>query len=359
MKDQHLQKLRNEIDALNKEIVAVLSKRAQIAQQIGATKKPAEIYRPAREAEVLTQVRAQNDGPLSDEAITGIFTEIIGACRNLERRLRVAYLGPEGTYSEEAAVRFAGSSSEFVPCPTIDDAVQAVQSGQADIVVVPVENSTEGTVHRTLDILLETNLKVNGEVLLPIHHQLLSKQTELAQVQEVLAHPQALAQCRQWLAKHMPHAALVPVSSNGEAAKRAAKDHAKAAIAGTHAAHIYALPVLGANIEDAAGNTTRFLVLGSQELPSTGHDKTSLVCTVPNRVGSLYGLLGIFNRHAINLIKLESRPLQGSVWEYQFYIDCDGHAKDVALAAALTEARHYVVQYKLLGSYPKSAGGGT
>lgn len=355
MKDQQLQKLRNEIDALNKEIVAVLSKRALIAQQIGATKKPDEVYQPAREALVLAQVRAQNGGPLSDGALTGIFTEIIGACRNLERRLRVAYLGPEGTYSEEAAVRFAGSSSEFVPCPTIDDAVQAVQSGQADIVVVPVENSTEGAVHRTLDILLETNLKINGEVLLPIHHQLLGKQAELSEVQEVLGHPQALAQCRQWLAKHMPHATLVPVSSNGEAAKRAAKDPVKAAIAGTRAAHIYALPVLGANIEDSAGNTTRFLVLGSQELPATGYDKTSLVCSIPNRAGSLHKLLGIFAKHHINLTKLESRPAATAPWEYVFYIDADGHRLDKDMAEALQAVQEHAGMTKMLGSYPKAA----
>lgn len=350
-----LQNLRKEIDTANKELVELLSKRARIAQQIGVAKKSSEIYRPEREAQVLANVLAQNGGPLSDEALAGIFREIIGACRNLERRLRVAYLGPEGTYSEEAAIRFAGSSSDFVPCAAIEDAVQLVQRGEADVAIVPVENSTEGAVNRTLDILLETDLNINGEVFLPIHHQLLSGQTKLQDVHEVLAHPQALAQCRQWLAAHLPHAKQIPTASNAEAVRLAAGHDGKAAIAGMRAADMYKLPILQANIEDSAANTTRFLVLGHQEVPTTSQDKTSLVCSVPNRTGSLHELLGIFARHDINLTKLESRPASSAKWDYVFFIDLDGHQADKNVAAALDTVRKQATMFKVLGSYSKAA----
>lgn len=352
-----LHKLRQEIDTVNKELVTLLSTRARIAQQIGAAKKSTEIYRPEREIQVLRQVLAQNTGPLSDEALAGIFKEIIGACRNLERRLRVAYLGPEGTYSEEAALRFAGSSSDFISCPAIEDAVRMTQSGQADIAIVPVENSTEGAVNRTLDILLETNLNIGGELMLPIHHQLLSKQANLQDIREVLAHPQALGQCRHWLAEHVPHAKQIPVASNAEAARLAAGHADKAAIAGTRAADTYKLPVLCTNIEDSAANTTRFLVLGPQEVPATGNDKTSLVCSVPNRTGSLHELLGIFASHAINLTKLESRPAASAQWDYVFFIDVDGHHTDKNVAEALQDIRKHASMAKLLGSYPKATEG--
>lgn len=352
--ENDLQNLRKEIDTANKELVELLSKRARIAQQIGAAKKSSEIYRPEREAQVLVNVLAQNGGPLSDAALAGIFKEIIGACRNLERRLRVAYLGPEGTYSEEAAIQFAGRSSDFVPCAAIEDAVQLVQRGEADIAVIPVENSTEGAINRTLDILLETDLNINGEILLPIHHQLLSKQTKLQDVQEVLAHPQALAQCRQWLAVHLPHAKQIPAASNAEAVRLAAGHDSKAAIAGARAADMYKLPVLRANIEDSAANTTRFLVLGQQDVPLTSKDKTSLVCSVPNRTGSLHELLGIFARHGINLTKLESRPASSAKWDYVFFIDFDGHQTEKNVAAALDAVRKQATMVKVLGSYPKA-----
>lgn len=353
MKEETLQKLRIEIDAVNTELVAVLNKRAAIAQRIGVAKQDGRVYLPAREALVLEQVIKANAGPLSDAALGSVFKEVIAACRNLERRLHVAYLGPEGTYSGEAAAAFAGATSSFLPCSTIDDAITAVQKGDADIAVVPVENSTEGAVNRTLDLLLESSLHITGEVVLPIHHQLLGKARSLADITEVIAHPQALAQCRRWLAEHLLHAKQTPASSNAEAARLAAMHPKAAAIAGTLAAEVYKLPVLAANIEDSPTNTTRFLVLGGQEVPPTGNDKTSLVCSVPNRSGSLYELLGIFAKDGINMTKLESRPADSNLWDYVFYIDVDGHQTDSQLAQALSAAREHATLVKVLGSYPK------
>lgn len=353
MKDS-LPMLRQQIDEANTELVQLLNKRADIARQIGIVKGQDTIYQPAREAQVLAQVITQNNGPLSDQALTSIFTEIIGACRNLEQQLRVAYLGPEGTYSQEAATQFAGSTSAFIPCVTIDEAFLAAQKGSADIALIPVENSSEGAVHRALDLLLDSSLHVVGEVMLPIHHQLLGKQKEIEDIKEVVAHAQALAQCREWLTKHLPSATLTPVNSNGEAARQAAKSQTKAAIAGRLAADIYKLPVIRANIEDVADNTTRFLAVGSHAIPPTGHDKTSLVCSVPNRAGSLHALLGIFARAGINMTKLESRPGRYKLWEYVFYIDIDGHRQDASPATALGELQTVTTSTKILGSYPKA-----
>lgn len=352
--EDSLASLRQNIDETNTALVQLLNKRADIARKIGAVKQQSATYVPAREAQVLAAVQAQNAGPLSGEALTSIFKEIIGACRNLEQRLRVAYLGPEGTYSQEAAMQFAGSTSVFVPCMTIDEVFLTVQKGNADIALVPVENSSEGTVHRTLDLLLESPLHIIGEVMLPIHHQLLGTQKDVHDIKEVIAHEQALAQCRQWLAKHLPHAVLTPVSSNGEAARQAAKSQTKAAIASRLAADIYKLPIIHANIEDTASNTTRFLAVGTQKVPPTGHDKTSLVCSVPNRAGSLNELLSILAKAHINMTKLESRPGGHELWEYVFYIDMDGHQQDTPIAKALNELQALTTFTKVLGSYPKA-----
>lgn len=355
MKEESLQKLRAEIDTINQEIVVALTKRALVAQQIGMAKGPGPVYLPGREKQVLAQVRALNKGPLSNEALEGIFKEIIAACRNLERRLTVAYLGPAGTYSHEAALHHAGSSSAYLPCNTIDDALVAVEKGEADIAVVPVENSTEGAVNRTLDLLLESRLQICGEITLPIHHQLLAPRQGITTITEVLAHPQALAQCRKWLEAHMPKTKQVPVASNAEAARLVAKSTGKAAIASRMASETYRLSILEANIEDAASNTTRFLVLGKQTVPPTGNDKTSIVCSVPNRAGSLYELLGIFARNKLNMTKLESRPAESALWDYVFYIDIDGHQSDRQVSTALQKAKEHATLVKVLGSYPKAA----
>lgn len=273
----------------------------------------------------------------------------------------VAFLGPSGTYSEVATKQLFGAGVLFVPCETLDVVVKTVLRGAATAAVLPIENSTEGSVHRTLDILTGEPLVIRQEWLLPVHHQLLSKAKNIVDVTDVWAHPQALAQCRAWLAGKLPVAKLHAANSNGEAAQLASDNPSAAAIASEEAAELYSLRILARDIEDRKHNTTRFIVVtqapaGSQiagATKPTTHDKTSLVCSLPNKAGSLYGLLGIFAKHKVNLTKLESRPLPDTEWDYLFYIDCDGHAAEGGLKKALQEIEAYAVFYKLLGSYPK------
>lgn len=292
---------------------------------------------------------------------------------------RVAFLGPAGTYSEAAAQRYfsaAGAAIELVPCETFDAVVAAVEQGKATAGVLPLENSVEGSVQRVLDLLAGTQLIITGELVLPIWHCLWSRAASLQDITEVWAHPQALAQCRAWLEKNLPHAAQHAARSNAEAAQLAGKTPHAAAIAGERAGELYGLRALAKRIEDNPRNTTRFVVVGAAAAPATGaagsaaaahameapsgpeptgNDKTSLVCALPNSAGSLYGLLGIFAKHQVNLTKLESRPLPDRLWEYRFYIDCDGHAAESKLAAALQEVEQYAAEYRLLGSYPKAS----
>ena len=348
-----LQKLREDINTINDELVRLLNKRAEVAIEIGRAKQGAAIYDPVREQAVLDAVVASNEGPLADRPIQAIFKEIIAACRAIQEPLSVAYLGPEGTYSEEAARRQCGTTCQFMPYDSIDDAVRAVEAGNSTIAVVPIENSTEGSVNRTLDLLQNTSLHISGEVLLPIHHQLLSKASSLRGITAVSAHPQALAQCREWLTKHLPGVSLIAASSNAAAAKAATKDSKLAAIAGKAAADTYNLPVLAANIEDDATNTTRFVVLGRQLSSPSGNDKTSLIWTVANRPGSLQQALAVLAAEGVNMVKLESRPAGGGTWDYSFYVDIDGHETDKAVAKALDKLRDQSVVVKVLGSYPK------
>lgn len=269
-----------------------------------------------------------------------------------DRLLEVAYLGPAGTYCEEAARAYCGNQSTYLPFIIIDEAIEAAENSVAGLAVVPLENSTEGSVNRTLDILLETSLRICGEVSMPIHHQLLGSATELTDIQEVRAHPQALAQCRRWLDSHLPNVRRVAVSSNAQAADSVAHDASAAAIAGERAAELYALNVLAKDIEDVAGNSTRFIVLGHDDAQPTGNDRTALVCSVPNKPGSLYDLLGIFARHNVNMAKLESRPAGNAAWEYNFFIVIEGHRSDRIIADALKEATECANFVKIIGSYP-------
>jgi chorismate mutase/prephenate dehydratase len=266
---------------------------------------------------------------------------------------QVAYLGPKGTYSEIAA-RQAFDEAELVPHDSLETVVAAIESGEVQGGVLPIENSTEGSVHRTLDLLAQAAVTIQGELLLPIHHQLLGKGSSLDQITQVWAHPQALAQCRGWLADNLPHADQHAAPSNAAAAQFAASHAHAAAIASAEAADHYGLHVLAGNIEDDPHNVTRFVVVGKELSKPTGKDKTSLVCSLPHKAGSLYSLLGIFAQHNVNLNRLESRPLPEAVWEYLFYIDCDGHLHDPQVAAALKEAEAYAPFYKLLGSYPRT-----
>jgi len=353
MKETKLTDIRNEIDKLDEQIVQLLDARARAARAVRAAKEGTTVYRPGREAQVMRQAVRAGNGDMPADSLQAIYREVIAACRNMQQPLRVAYLGPEGTYSEEAARRQYGETSVYVPADSLDSVLHAVEHGEADVAVLPVENSTEGSVARTLDLLTQTTLYICGETTLPIHHQLLSNEKNLKAVAEVIAHPQALAQCRQWLDRHVPGASRTAAASNGEAARQAAQTAGTAAIAGRRAGTLYGLATLAANIEDDSANTTRFLTLGREKVTATRQDKTSMVCATPNRPGALHNVLAVLAAAGVNIVKLESRPAPGALWEYVFYIDIDGHQDDRAIAAVLGALREQTIFIKVLGSYPK------
>ena len=347
-----LSKLRVAIDSLDETILANLNARAALARQVGSL-KTGQAYRPEREAEVLRRIQKLNDGPLPDEVVARLFREIMSACLALERPVTVAYLGPPGTFSERAAVKHFGEGGVTVPCASIDDVYRLVESGAADFGVVPVENSTEGAVGRSLDLMPQSPLNVCGEVLIRIHHHLMA--TDIAHypaIQRVFSHGQSLAQCHEWLNANLPHAERVAVSSNAEAARRASLEPFSAAVAGEMAAAHYKLTILASNIEDEPNNTTRFLVLGNYEPKSTGNDKTSLVLSAANRAGAVYEMLTPFATRGVSMSKFESRPSKVAVWDYLFFVDIEGHQADENVAAALVELRKVAGYVKVLGSYP-------
>lgn len=349
-----LSKLRSEIDALNVEILALLNARATLAQKVGSL-KVGQAYRPEREAEVLRHIIEINEGPLPDEVAARLFREIMSACLALERPITVAYLGPAGTFSERAAKKQFGEGALTVPQVSIDEVYRSVESGAADFGVVPVENSTEGAVGRSLDLMPQTPLKTCGEVLLRIHHHLMARsRCELTAIQRVFSHGQSLAQCHEWLNANMPHAERVAVSSNAEAARKASIEPFSAAVAGEMAAEHYHLTLLASNIEDEPNNTTRFLVLGNYEpKPSNnGKDKTSLVLSAANRAGAVYEMLTPFAKRGVSMSKFESRPSKIAMWEYLFFVDIDGHRDDTNVIEALAEVRSIAGYVKVLGSYP-------
>ncbi len=346
-----LKRRRAAIDELDREILRIISNRAVQAQAIGLSKSgPA--YRPEREAEVLRRVVEMNNGPLSDEAVAGVFREIMSACLALEQQLSVAYLGPPGTYSHTAVTRHFGGAVAAEPCTSIDEVFRAAEAGRCDCAVVPVENSTEGAVGRTLDLVSQTPLIIVGEIKLRIRQNVLGRGLTLGQVTRVYSHAQSLAQCVQWLAQHLPAAARVAVASNAEAARLAAAEPGAAAIAGEEAAVIYGLDVIAAHVEDEPNNTTRFWVLGRHAAGPSGKDETSLVMSAKNQPGAVYALLEPFAKHGVSMSRLESRPARTGLWEYLFFVDLEGHQSDPAVAAALAELKSRAPFLKLLGSYP-------
>jgi chorismate mutase / prephenate dehydratase len=353
-RDADLAAHRDAIDRLDLEILAHLNERARHAQAIGALKagSQAPAWRPEREAQVLARLAKANGGPLTDEHVSGVFRQVMSACLALEQQLTVAYLGPPGTYSHAAVARHFGAFVAAVPHATIDDVFRAAESGQADHAVVPVENSTEGAVGRTLDLVCTTSLSICGEIKLRIQQQLLSNAASLGDVKKVYSHAQSLAQCVQWLAKHLPGVPRVAVASNAEAARLAAGEPGAAAIAGENAAAIYGLAMLARHIEDEPNNTTRFWVLGRQRVAASGRDETSLVMSAPNRPGALLHLLEPLAKHGVSMTRFESRPARTGLWEYLFFVDFAGHRDDPAVAAALTELAGRAPFLKLLGSYP-------
>ncbi len=354
--EEELGKLRVGIDAIDTELLRLISERAKLAQRVGEIKH-GNIYRPEREAQVLRRVAEKNPGPLPAPAMQRIVREIMSACLALEQPLTVAYLGPAGTYSEAAARKHFGGAPTLLPGAAIDDVFRAVESGNAHYGVVPVENSTEGAVGRSLDLLLSSPLQICGEVNLPIHHNLMSKAGALGDIQRIYSHAQSLAQCHEWLNRNLPNVPRVSVASNAEAARLAASEAGAAAIAGESAATLYELTILAASIEDDPNNTTRFVVVAEHDAASSGADKTSLVCSAQNRPGAVHHLLAPFADNGVSMSRLESRPAKGfggSRWEYVFYIDIDGHRSEPAVAAALEALKHRAGFVKELGSYPKA-----
>lgn len=357
MADPTLEQLRERIDALDEKIQALLNERAGCAQQVAEAKRSEDpdtvFYRPEREAEVLRLVRERNQGPLSDDEVVRLFREIMSACLALEQPLTIAYLGPEGTYTQAAALKHFGHSVQLKSLAAIDEIFREVEAGSADFGVVPVENSTEGAINHTLDMFIRSPLKICGDVELRIHHQLIANSGSLDAVKSVHAHQQALAQCREWLDANLPGVERVAVSSNAEAARQASGDKTLAAIASDAAAETYGLEILATNIEDDPNNTTRFLVIGDESVGRSGNDKTTLMATVHNKAGALYALLEPISQHGVSMTRIESRPSRMSKWDYVFFVDVEGHRDDDNVAAALKELEARASMLKVLGSYPK------
>jgi chorismate mutase/prephenate dehydratase len=350
---EDIDQLRAEIDRIDDGLVDALDRRADLAKRIGVAKGGTAAYRPERESEILRRVSALAR-VLPAEKITAVFREIISACRGLEEAIRVAYLGPEGTFSEQAVRKHFGRAVEALPESTVDDAFRRCESGAAQFTVVPVENSTEGAVGRTLDLLLLTPLRICSEVELRVQQNLLTKEKDLASVRKVYSHAQSLAQCNGWLGKNLPKAERIPVGSNAEAARRAAEEPGAAAIAGEAAGERYGIPALGRSIEDDPTNTTRFLVLGRLESGPTGRDRTSLVLSVENKPGAVHALLTPLAEHKVSMTRIESRPsrARSSLWEYVFFIDLEGHERDPNVARAIDALKARAPFLKILGSYP-------
>ncbi len=348
-----LERLREEIDRLDERILESLNERATLARRIG-TLKVGQAYRPEREAQVLRRIKERNAGPLSSETVALLFREIMSACLALERPITVAYLGPRGTFSERAALKHFGLAADAVPVASIDEVFRDVESGAADFGIVPVENSTEGAVGRSLDLMPQSPLKVCGEVIVRIHHNLMAKVApkDLSEIRRVFSHGQSLAQCHEWLNLNLPKAERVAVASNAEAARRAAGEPGSAAVAGDMAAEHYELEILAANIEDEPNNTTRFLILGDYAPRPTGRDKTSLVLSARNRAGAVYEMLTPFAQRGVSMTRFESRPSRVALWEYLFFVDIEGHREDANVAAALEEVARIAGFLKVLGSYP-------
>jgi len=346
---------RKAIDRLDGQIVKLLNERTKHILAIGEIKLKAgeEIYAPHRERAVLNRIFRLNPGPITNESLRAIYREIMSSALSLEKTLTVAYLGPEATFTHQAAIRRFGSSLQYSPQKTIADVFSEVSKNRADYGVVPVENSTEGVVTHTLDMFVDSDLKIVSQIVLPVQHCLLSK-CRRNQIKKLYAHPQSLGQCRGWVQSHLPRVEILETSSNARSAEFAAKEEDAAAIAGVLAAEKYGVPILEQDIQDNAANATRFLVLGRQCSPATGNDRTSVMFSIVDRVGALYRALAPFRRFRINMTKIESRPSKRKAWEYFFFVDCDGHLTEKKVAKALMLLGEHCSYVKVLGSYPNA-----
>jgi chorismate mutase/prephenate dehydratase len=356
-----LSSIRERIDKVDREIQALISERARYAQQVGVSKgelaSAVDYYRPEREAEVLRNVLKRNDGPLRDEEMLRLFREIMSACLAQQEPLKVGFLGPEGTFTQTAVYKHFGHSVRGLPFSTIDEVFQEVESGAADFGVVPIENSTEGTVNHTLDMFLTSPLKVSGEIELRIEQHLLGNQDGLDSIERICAHEQSLAQCRGWLREYLPHVELIGVSSNATGARRARDETGTAAIGGDAAAEVYDLKIMVSNIEDRADNSTRFLVIGRELLAPSGEDKTTVLISTSGTAGGagvLHALLQPFAAHGISMSRIESRPSRRKNWDYVFFIDVEGHAEEEPLCNALSELQAESSLFRIVGAYPKA-----
>ena len=351
-----LKPLREQIDAIDAQLLDLLNRRAQVAQAVGHVKAEtgAPVFRPEREAQVLRGVAERNPGPMDSGHLQTIFREIMSACRALERRVTVAFLGPLGTYSEQAVFQQFGSAVDGLPCPSIEEVFRVVEAGSADFGVIPMENSSEGAINRNLDLLLQTTLNISGEVTLQVRHNLMTKSGTMEGVSVICAHEQALAQCRLWLNQHYPTLERRAVASNAEAARMAAEAPAVAAIAGQLAGTRYALGVVQAHIQDDPHNRTRFAVVGHLQTTPSGADQTSLVLAVQNKAGALHQMLAPLAANGVSMTRFVSRPARMGTWDYYFYVDIEGHAQDPAVALTLAELKDKAAFFKVLGSYPLS-----
>lgn len=356
--DDRLRSVRERIDDLDRRILELINERAGCAQEVAEIKRAAgesnNFSRPEREARLLRELADATEGPLEAAAVTRVFREIISACLALEQPLTVAYLGPAGTFTQSAVHRHFGRSIEARPLAAIDEVFREVAAGTAQFGVVPVENSTEGMVSHTVDMFVNSNLRICGEVLLRVHHHLVSKAGDAGKVKTLYSHQQSFAQCREWLDANLPNAERIAVSSNAEAARRAAEEAGTAAIAPAMAAEIYGLEMLVERIEDEPDNTTRFLVVGDHDVPPSGDDKTSLLLSARNRPGALFHLIQPLADHGIDMTRLESRPTRGRLWEYIFFVDILGHAEDETVKPALEALKEEAALCRVLGSYPRA-----
>jgi len=357
-----LDQIREQINTLDTEIHALFNRRAELAREAGRSKGQLEevagsavdYYRPEREAQVLREALARNTGPLTDEQLAGLFRKMMSACLAQQEPMTIAYLGPEGTFSQAAVHKQFGRAVTGLPVSSIEQVFRDVESGLADYGVVPVENSTEGGVGITLDMLGGTDLKISSEIELPIRQHLLAGTDDLKKIKRVYSHQQSLAQCRDWLDRYLPEAERISLYSNAEGARRVTKDASAAAIAGRIAAEVYGLQVVVEGIEDRPDNTTRFLLIGHYQPEPTGRDKTSMILSSGHVAGALYHVMEPLVRHGINLTRLESRPSRRGKWDYVFFIDAEGHREDAELSKALGELEKSHALLRVLGSYPRA-----
>ncbi|MCP4488888.1 MAG: prephenate dehydratase [Gammaproteobacteria bacterium] len=363
MTDSELRDLREQIDDIDQQLLALFNRRAACAVSVAGVKRAAsknsktsiDFFRPDREAKVIKAIKASNQGPLSDGEVGRLIREVMSACLALEQPLKIAYLGPEGTFTQSAALKHFGHSVTTVPMSSIPDVFNSVESGHADFGLVPVENSTEGVISHTLDMFFDSRLKVCGEVEIRVHHHLANQSQDAGKVKHIYSHQQSFAQCRRWLDQNFPGIDRIAVSSNGEAARLAAQESGAAAICGLPAVEAFELKICYENIEDVSDNTTRFVIIGDQDIDPSGCDKTSLLISARNEPGALLGLLQPLADHGISMNKIESRPAPNRKWEYMFFVDVDGHQQDSNIIDAMEDLKQKAALLKVLGSYPKAS----